>query len=289
MLDSDANVAANVAGAKEANLEQDHTPNAGIKTRTFKSFQQAFLQELSLPYFGEKDIYSVQKGSKSAGAKELEESAAKEILEKTPFLQRIYHLLTEHDRLMPEQKKVRHISAKMGRSVKQFRDAQKTLQSLQKSIRRLDKRLERILTVPCRIHLDKAVRELMFVEDALANAERTRASYIHPERRRKHDRAAAKTKFQVSKFRSLVPEFDYELDSLRKKAPQQWLLTTLDLNLQRYFKREHKEVTDMTRYRVISAILKSGELEPVLPLTIKQHVAEQTPRKNPSARNSQAS
>jgi predicted transcriptional regulator len=270
------------------NLEVKGTKDASVKLSPFMMFQRQFLDELSSPTFGG-DIYSVHQYSKTAGAKELERTGAIDILRKKGFLHRVYQALKEHARLLREQDKVHHESAEMGKSIKRLRDAQKTLQDIQKTIGELDKRLENVLTWPFRQrYFDTAVRELEIVEAKLSGLERTQASQIHPALRQKHDRAAATSKYEVSKFKSLLPRFDYELDSLKKKAPQQWLLATLDSELQRRFKRATKQVTSTTRYRIISAVLKSGGLQPISPLTVKDNLAEETQRKTTSARNSPA-
>jgi hypothetical protein len=286
-----ADLQVSAKNAKEVKVEESHASKADFKVSTFKDFRQAFTQQLSLPYFGEKDIYSVDQHSKSAGAKELQKSGAKDVLLKAAFLRRVHRLLREYARLVQEQKKVCQVSADLGRSIKKYRDDQKTLRSLQKGIAKFITRQkkEHLLAAHVLDHLEKARKELRFVEDVFADVEKTQASYVHPEMRRKHDTGAPRTKYEISKFKPLLPQFDYELHSMRKKAPMQWLLATLDLELRRSFRCEQKEVTEITRYRVISSILKSAGLKPIPALTIKELLTNETLRKNALARNSRVS
>jgi hypothetical protein len=132
------------------------------------------------------------------------------------------------------------------------------------------------------------VEELRFVEDVLWDRETTQSSHIHPALRQKHDKGSKKSKYEVSQFKSLLPKFDYELDSLKKKAPQQWLLTALDSELRREFSQAKTKVFGITRHRVIAAILKSGGAPAISAETIKEHFVEQRKPTKPPARNSQA-
>ncbi len=281
-----ADLRVNVKNAKNAKKEEGEA-KVGVQVPTFKTFQQVFTRELSSPHFGERK-HDIEPGSKSAGAKELEHAGVKGILLKTAFLHRVHRLLRECARLMQEQGKVCGVSANLGRSVRKYRDAQKTLLRLQKQVRTLRAHLERDLAPHVLEHLDTAAKELMFAEDVLFDAETTQSSRIHPDLRRKHDKDTPETKYEL-RFQSLLPAYDYELDSLNKKAPHQWLVETLDRTLQRCFVRGHKRVTDTTRYRIISAILKSSGLDPIFPPSIKEYFRDRTRRKKAHARNSQVS
>lgn len=276
-----------LAAVENTLVKESATARPSVNVTTFKLFKQKFLRELSSRHFGG-DVYSVDRYSKTAGARELERTGAKDILSSDDVLHRIHQRLRDYARLLKEQEKVQQVSAEMGTLIKRLRDAEKTLQQIQKNIKALDKRLENILTVPCRTHLDKAVTELRFVEDVLWDWETTQSSHIHPALRQKHDKESGKSKYEVSQFRSLLPKFDYELDSLKKKAPQQWLLKKLDSDLRRRFKRANPKVPDTTRHRVIAAILKSGGVPPISANTIKEHFIEKRKPAKAPARNSQA-
>jgi hypothetical protein len=113
-----------------------------------------------------------------------------------------------------------------------------------------------------------------------------KSSHIHPALRQKHDKGSEKSKYRVSQFKSLLPQFNYELDSLKKKAPQQWLLTALDSELQRQFRHANTKVSGITRHRVIAAILKSSGAPAISAETIKQNFVEKRQLTKPPARNS---
>lgn len=258
--------------AKKAKLGDADSPERCVEIPTSEFFRQVLTRELSSSHFGEHK-HALPKDSKSAGARELEKTGAKEFLLKTTFLRRIYHLLTECARLMKEQAKVRDESASLGISIKQYRDAQKKLQSLQNDIAKLTHRIERSnLLSPHKLkHLFVAMEELQAAEDALGNTEQATASKIHPDLRLKHDRSA-KERYEF-RWQSLLSPYDYELDSLHKKAPEYWLMNTLDSEIKRSFRHKHVKLTAATRNKIISAILKSSGFDPISPARIKEYFA----------------
>jgi hypothetical protein len=270
--------------AKEAKLEDVDSSEPQLQVPTFEFFRQKFSRELSSDNFGEHK-HAVPKHSKSAGAKVLEKTGVKNVLLKTSFLRRVHHLLKKCARLMKEQAKVRAESANLGRAVKKYRDAQNKLQSLQEDIAELTNRLEKsnMLSLPMLEHLNAAVKGLQATEDALCNTEQAIISRIHPDIRRKHDKSAKK-KYEF-RWKSLLPPYDYDLASLNKKAPEYWLIDTLDSELQRCLIRSHKDISKATRYGIISAILKSSGLEPISPSRIKEYFADIARKKR--AANSQ--
>jgi hypothetical protein len=153
----------------------------------------------------------------------------------------------------------------------------------------LDKRLAEVLTWERRAHLDKAVKELELVENALSRVERMEASHIHPKLRKKHDKSTRKElEYKSSGFKLLLPRFRYGLNSLNKKAPMQWFVETLDSRLSRLFDRARIEVSKLTRYKIIEEVIVSGGLPEKSAKTIKQHFVEKRKPTKPTARNSQA-
>jgi hypothetical protein len=258
-----------------------------MKISTFNTFREGFLREIVLPEFGE-DIDSIDENSRSPAAKELTETGAERILSNNGFLHFVHGLLGKYSRLPEEQRTVRRVSAKVGQSIKRLRDATKTMSRLQGEIKELDKRLANVLTLECRLRFDNAIKELKYIEGSLSSLESIEASHIHPEIRKRHDKTAGKKlKFRLS-FKSLVPRCDYELDSLKKKAPQQWLIEAIDAELSRQFKNAQVKISNMTRYRIIVELMVAGGLSEISAQMIKQHFVEKrTPTQRP-ARNSQA-
>jgi hypothetical protein len=255
-------------------------------TVSFQKFQEGFLHEVRLPYFG--DEGDSGEDYRSPAAKELEKTGAIKILSKVGFLRFAHKSLRSCNRLVKEQGKVRQVSAEMGCSIRRLRDTRKTLKGLREQIKGLDKRLVNVLSDERRMHFYNALRELELVEGALFGIETTKAWHIHPEKRKKHDSTVGKgLKFALG-WKPLLPHFDYELDSLKKKAPEHWLIETLDLGLQRRFKQAKIKVSIVTRYRIVTEILASGGLPITSAATIKQHFNDKKKHNQSLARNSQA-
>jgi hypothetical protein len=258
--------------------------------KTFKAFREDFLREIRLPEFGEAIDVITKKNPRSAASKELEKTGATRILSSDGFLRFAHGSLRECARLTEQQKKARKVASGIGPLIKRLRDHQKTLSQLQKQIMKQDKRLENVLRLEFRLHFKKAVKELELVEDALSDIEQTKASHIHPQLRKKHDKTAEEgLRYTISRWRSLDQCFDHELDSLNKKAPMQWLIEALDSGLRRRCKKAQIKVSCITRYRIIAEVLVSGGLPEISADTIKQHFIEKRRLPKLPARNSQAS
>lgn len=271
----------------------------------FNKFKEEFSREISLSDFGAKKVDSIAVGAFSPSATELRRTGAKDLLLANDFLKAAHRSLKEYARLVNEIPKARHASATIGSFIKILRNRQKKLISLQEEIKGLYKQLDGTLANHHRERLYNAVHELESVEDALVRIERGQVANMHPELRRKHneslrrktggshpDQAKVERLKYTPGFGSLLPLFEYGLDSLKNKAPYQWLLEKLDSQLKRLFRKHQKGITDSTRYRIVAEVLVSGGVDEVSPEGIKEYF-QQKPKtvKPPSetvARNSQA-
>lgn len=262
-----------VAEQKKSSSAQKKLPPK-ISVPTFAVFMQKFSLDLHSPHFAA-DRYSLNEGDLSPGAKELRKVKAKDVLLQDSFLHRLHGLVRESARLTSERDKVRLVSAKMGRNIKTIGNGQKTIRALQQKIVDLDSQLKEILGWESRAHLQAAIKELIVVEDNLRRSEEMCASFIHSELRRKHDMGfGKKTKYRMSKFTPLpIPiMYNFDLDSLREKGPEQKLWSELDSRLQRRFKSQGKTVSTITRCRVLAAILRAAGQPSPSPSTLNEYL-----------------
>jgi hypothetical protein len=251
---------------------------------TFETFKIEFLRILGQPDFGEAPG-SILPGKQSAGAKELVNSGANIYLQKESSARALYKLVRKYKQLVEEQPTVRQVSREASRAIAKFRDGQKTLATLGRRVEALDHSFEMDLDWETRDHFYNAIKELESVADKLLELEKQQGSAMHSARRQVHDRAVgADLKYQTSGWQTLLPPYDYELEALGKKAPQQWIVETLNSKLISNFTRAKIHVSQMTRYRVLSAVCSAGGIEAPSASTIRQYFIDRARRQ--SARKS---
>jgi hypothetical protein len=249
---------------------------------TFKEFCGAFLPDIAARDFGDPgSLPELEVDVLSPGAKELQTSGAIAVLRAPSLLHRFHRLLRECERLIKEQDKVRRTSRSASQLITKLRNARKTLKTLQKSVLRTDGQLEKLMGWKFRDHLYAACKQLELAADLVEELEKTQASTIHPADRRAHDKREPKSKYQTSAWKQLIKPYDYDLESLKKKAPQQWLVEALNSALAARF-RGDLELSDLTRYRIITALCQAGGLDPIQALTIKEYFMDKA--KNSAAR-----
>lgn len=266
--------------------EPRHARLTGVAGATFDDFGREFLRLLASPDFGEKP-YAVMGKQKGAAAKEIARAGIVAMLSRGTFLRSSHRALKEHVRLVKEQDNVRRAAHDAGKKIKRLRDAQQTVATLQRKIRALDQNLSEIVAESVRQHFDNAHRQLEQASCRLLGVEKHFGSSVHPEERGKHDKnASGKNKYKLG-WKPLLRPFDYDLDTLRKKAPEQWLFETLNVKLKHIFRRASTTVSDITRYKIIAAVMGSGGLGAVNPEKIKEYFIEKNKAHKASARKMQ--
>jgi hypothetical protein len=254
---------------------------------TLTNFREAFLREIEARDFGDPgSLPEYQADALTPGARELRTTEAIAALRAPSLLQRFHRLLRKYERLMKEQDEVRRTSHDASRVITKVRNARKTLTTLKLKTLALDAQLETLMDWQFREHLHAASKEFGIAADLLEQLEKTQASTIHPAERAVHDKKEPKSKYQTSPWKQLIKPYDYDLQSLKKKAPQQWLFEELNSALIARFKG-NLELSDLTRYRIIAAACTSGGLGTIQPLTIKEYFVGKA--KNPSARKTTTS
>jgi hypothetical protein len=101
----------------------------------------------------------------------------------------------------------------------------------------------------------------MKCQNHLLEVEEDAGSELHP---------AESDGYKKSKWELWIREFNYDLDTLKQKAPDQWLVRKLDTALKKLFSRAQNRVPEMTRYRVIAALCRAGGIKMIEPSAIKQ-------------------
>jgi len=249
---------------------------------TFKEFCDDFLRLIEARDFGDPgSLPELDADAFSPGAKELRSTGVLAALHTPSLLQRFHRLSRECERLMKEQDAVRHTSHDASATITKLRNARKTLTTLQRKTLALDAQLENLMGFQFREHLHAASKEFGIAADVVEQLEKTQASTIHPAERAAHDKREPKSKYQTSPWKQLIPPYDYDLESLKKKAPQQWLVEAFNSALTAKF-TSALELSDMTRYRIIAALCQAGGLDPIEALTIKEYFMDKA--KNLSAR-----
>jgi hypothetical protein len=237
----------------------------------FNAFADAFLLELADPRFGAspsekrgrqpEPVGTTTKVRESVATRKLKTSGLYDLLKQKSFLRSMYALVKERYRLDREQDKVRRVGREMRAVIRQVKHGQKTIRSLRKAIKGLEARLTPILGPDSLRSLQRARSNLMKCQRHLLEVEEDSGSELHP---------AESEGYKKSQWELLIRDFNYDLKTLKQKAPDQWLLQELDTALEELFSRAETRVPEMTRYRVIAALCRAGGIEGIEPSAIKQ-------------------
>lgn len=177
---------------------------------------------------------------------------------------------------MTVQPKVRQLTPQLCTAIARLHNGQKTLATLQKRIDRLDEYLTPIMGSDFRTYLERALQPLKLAEEELIRREGVHSSTLSPSKR--------KSSFKTSRWQILITPFNYDLPTLRKKAPAQWFLNAMDAMLRERLGNARVAMSAMTRYRVISAILKSAGARAPSPQTIKEYFEEKKRKESGSSK-----
>jgi chromosome segregation ATPase len=245
----------------------------------FRAYADAFLLELADPRFGAslsekrgrqpESAGTTTKVRESVATRKLRTSGLYDVLKQKPFLRSVYALVKERYRLDSEQDQVRRVGKEMRAVIRQVKNGQKTIQSLRKAIKELEARLTPILGSDSLRSLQRARSNLMKCQRHLLEVEEDSGSEIH---------SAESEGYKKSQWEVLIREFNYDLDTLKQKAPDQWLVRKLDVALEELFSQAETHVPEMTRYRVIAALCRAGGNKMIEPSAIKQFFLQMAAR-----------
>ena len=226
---------------------------------SFESFQAAFLAQLSADHFGgvPEDI---EPGTLSAAAKELKTKRTRPLLSAPGFLMGIFRLVSEHDRLVAEQRNIRSGTHTSRPILTRFLNARRSLKSIHRKLEVVQGNMEGLLEPALWARFYVALDDF---EYEMHEREKSFVADLHP---------AERKPYQLKpKFENVLKSYNYSLATLRKKAPDQWLYESLDSALVLALRRCH--ISAITRYRIMSALLSAAGVI-VKPITIKQYFQE---------------
>jgi hypothetical protein len=231
---------------------------------TFEEFQKAFLGNLRSREFA-REPYS-QRGAKSPAAKELELKRAYDVFSH-PFLMSVYRLLIEHSRLANEQRKIDELAKRNRIKLIKLGNAIETVMAVKKRLRGVQGNTQGLIEPEV---WERVQRALSDCESEVRKAQVYWASVLHPDKRGAY---SSKVRWE-----HVLKLYKYDLPSLKKKAPDQWLYQTLNDELIKALAKS--KISAMTRYRIMSALLSAFGLK-AEPGTLKSYC----PSKQPAAKS----
>jgi hypothetical protein len=220
---------------------------------SFEKFLNLFLTDLQSPTFGA-EPHSQQPGTRSPAAKELDRNGVRDVFTRS-YLKSVYNLLNEHARLKREQGRIHNLTRQNSRKLVKLRNAIRTVTSAKGRFKTVEKNTQGIVDPAV---WERVQRVLSDCEAEMQSCEEYLASMLHPAERRSY---ASKVRWEP-----ILKLYDYKLQALKKKAPDQWLYGTLNNRLVK--KLAKLKISDMTRYRIMSAVLLTCGID-VKPTTFK--------------------
>jgi hypothetical protein len=222
---------------------------------SFEEFKRAVLENLQSPLFAESS--SSKPSQLSPATKELKRKEAYPHFT-DGLLRASYQLLGEHLRLVVEQQHIRDIRKEYIPKLITLRNTGMTIASVKKRLEQLAEKMRGLVELKFWKRANDALSDW---EGEVYEYHRLLSSLLHPALRQPP--ALSKVRWEA-----LFKDYKYELPSLKKKAPDQWLYDALNEMLEK--KLAKLELTKMTRYRIMSALLKPFGLN-VQPITFKLH------------------
>ena len=234
---------------------------------SFKDFCSAFVEQIDSAAFGEPQNFAPEHGDprKSPASRELHNNTGmSHHLRKPLFLRTIYNLMREHQRLEAERQKVRPYEKSLRPLILRNKKAQKRLLTLANLLK--DSFLSKyrsLLGDQLEQEIYSIAEKIEDVAFSLKQREKSYVSQIHPAIRRKGD--------EPSRWSPILKDVEYDLSKISVKAPDQWLYEQIDDELKGMSKRKQNyALTQMTRMKLIAALIKAARIACVEPVAIKE-------------------
>jgi hypothetical protein len=170
----------------------------------------------------------------------------------------------EHARLEAENLKVRAVARTARPIVVDYRYARQRLERIKRELEEFNSMYGKLFEPSLNEHIHSALEHLDAFRCLIANRERLWISKIHIELRKPKDEA--------SKCEPLLKGYDYELDSLYVRATDQWLWRALYDYIGQFKGSRGKGLSDMTRFKLISAVCNAAAIGTFEPTAIKQYL-----------------
>lgn len=220
---------------------------------------------VSSPHFGEPPHHRQRKADlkESPAYRELRRTGLSLLLRDPTFLQSIHWAIKEHARLEAEKPKVRKVARTARPIVGNYRYARQRLERIKRELEAFNSKYGKLFEPQLNAHIHYALENLDAFRCLIAKRERLWISRVHVELRKPKD--------EPSEWDPLLKGYNYALESLHVKAADQRLWRVLDNYLGQLKGKHGKNLSAMTRFKLISAVCKAsvGHVEP---LTIKEYL-----------------
>jgi len=223
---------------------------------SIEQFRESFLEKLKSPLFADSDSDTSRPSGTSVATKELRKRRGYDVFTEK-FLASIYEILLEYCQLRDEQRRVRGIAKKINPKLAVLRNEMKAVQAMAKKVESLERNPQARSLAEARNRLRAALQNY---ESDIRRQQDCFNAMVNP--------AVRKTTLGRVQFENVLKLDKYSLATLRKKAPEYWVCERLNQVLARTM--QPLGISDMTRYRVISALLEYVGLN-IKPITFKQH------------------
>jgi hypothetical protein len=172
--------------------------------------------------------------------------------------------VTERARLEAEKPKVHHVARTARPIVRDYRYAQKRLERIKRELEEFNSRYDKLFEPQLKEHIHSAIEHVDVFKCLIADREKLWISRVHTKLRKPRD--------IPSKWDPLLKGYEYELDSLHARAADQWLWRVLYYYLGQLDGSTGKQLSDMTRFKLISAVCNAAGIGRVEPTAIKEYL-----------------
>jgi hypothetical protein len=180
------------------------------------------------------------------------------------FLRRVYELKNEYFRLDVEREKAHQVARKYRPRIQRHVRYAKTLRRIERELNSLIQRMH----AKGDLRTDDVTAAMEAVREASESVEREQRELtswgLHPSSRKRHDKSA--------RFEPLFREFQYDLPTLRDKAPEQWLWEQLYSEVYKTISAKVRNPSKQSCFTIVSVLLQQLGLGWVQPATIKEFI-----------------
>jgi len=231
----------------------------------FETFRNTFLRLISSPHFGEPREYQPRDANSTSPAyRELQKTGLLSSLRSVDFLLGLHQAVGDHARLEAEKPKVRQVARTARPIVGDYRYAQQRLERIKRELEEFNSKYGKLFEHQVNEHIHSALEHVDVFKCLIADREKRWISRVHTKLRKPKD--------VPSKWDPLLKDYEYELDSLHVRAADHWLWRVLYHRLGQFNGSTSKQLSDMTRFKLISAVCEAAGIGRVEPTAIKEYL-----------------
>jgi hypothetical protein len=235
---------------------------------TYREFRDNFRKAISSRDFGA-EPYS-EPGAQSPAAKELEKTKTHTLFTEN-FLRSLYLLLREHSRIVNERPKLGTLRSMNVPKLVKLRNAQNSIKAVKTRIGQVQRNTAGLVAPEA---WERVMDALSNAESELREMQQFLSAMLHPAQRRAPS--------QKVRWEHVLKSHKYALPTLGVKAPDKWLYEALNRRLTE--KLAPSKISDMTRYRIMTALFQAFRLKPVQPNTFRLYFLQKRKMRHPASR-----